>query len=961
MIYDIKIKVLLIMFMSISLTQTSQLHAQELNIDVNVAVKEVTSQLQSDLIQNLYTGAEKKLIDETEFKILLEPYSNYVDTKTPFTQQGLNFYNKIKEDTKDLTPQKRKEYFENKFQNHLKEYIDGMIYDKVFDKESQNIISSLSSMFADAKQQVKNMTEVSRKLEIAKNSDEYASILKKYGVTGKWVDNLSILEENVHLIKNSKTIENVADTFKAFNIIREAMNSKDPGYKIEALFNLGDTFAGKVPILGKFIELYFKVALEYLEACKGIRNKLRKFDQHCVGTGTHSWIDTKYADKQNIAFHKQFKHENGTFCRTPAGIYNNIYTATSEIGEDSNKLYFWIDNKWVYGKKSNGGLRSFQHIIQWLRANSYPKKATNLNYLAREYNKGKGFDNFVTAINKLVQQIQFEFQRIYETIGTCDDDSVRVYLMNRGKVQILKELLNRKLDYRWEDIKYFHEQMKKDIVNELIYRRLIKPQPTNIKAVLKALKALHPSYIRGKVYDENQKVVANAKVEISDVNFILKESSSHQLTTSPYGSFSCVIELGNFSSKIVKLKAKRAAKTSKSTSVTIKPDTYNTDIKIYFVKDIANTIQNIGSSSSASLENDPYENIPPTEDNATKPPLEDSFTCKQDSDCKLEESCIDETCIIQEESECIVDSDCMSDEFCSDGICIMSIPDCISDSDCASSEICSDGTCITPKPECTSNTQCPLGKICKNETCIVPPPIRCTSDHDCPLDKICSLDNICVTSSNTSYDTSVWDKRESDRNAQVNDRYSQDAQEELLNRFNQEDIQKDAQERKDKFERYQQESNSHKHSNLHQDRPSNPSKPSTISSTQNSSKLRYYIVSQTSKTLEKTAVCKSISYTVVGPFDKYGINRYVKQAQKYANLRMSRYGYPIYKSNKVTKSSPKKTKPKLPKGVHKCRPCPKGQHIGLDPDKQHCHSENSSFNFNKSLSKFGTALQKGNY
>jgi len=1151
MTYYLKRGLLFSILLLVLFSQILQAKEQGLNIDPSVAIKELTGQLQSDLIQKLYTGTEQKLMDETQFKELLEPYTNYVNIDTPFTDQGLAFYNKIKEDTKDLNSEKRKAYFKGKFQDNVKGYIKGMIYNKVFDKESQNIISTFGGMLRDAYDEVAKMDKVQGELNIAENSDEYAAILRKYGITGKWVDKVSVLKGKMDLLKNSKTISNIADTYEAFSTIRIAMNSKNPGHKIEALFHLGATFGGRVPILGKFIELYFQVALEYLKACKGIADSLRKFDQYCVGAGTHGWIDSSYADERNVAFAKQFKNDGGTYCRGPAGVYLDIYTATSEIGATANRLYFWVNGKWVYGKESHGGMTSLQHIIQWLRKNSYDKKATDVAFLAKEYNKGKGFDVFVEKITKLVEQVQTEYHRVYETIDTCEDTKVKDFMMNNGQMKTVQSFLGKNRNYEWESIKYFHEDMKEDMIDEFIHRRIIKLQASNLDEVIQALGKLHPSYVRGKVFNEYGGFASNAKVDISNANFILKDSTCHKLTTSVHGSFHCVIDLGNASSVSITLKAKKSDKVSESISSTIEADTYHSGIKISFKPDTKK--EEINKNSSPTEDSTIIG--PPTDDNVTDnnitlpPPKETNTTdtntslpqpldtdkdgvpdnmdecpddpekikrghcgchspetgdsdgdlthdcndlcidnpnkielgvcgcdfadedlnndgiidCLQDkkedidanvfgglvisggptllvpgqsaqfigndyggrvydnvqwisanesvlgisssgsataissgsatiiakltdgntvytnvsvvecinnSNCSTEQICTNYSCVILAKPDCTNDDECPSGESCSEGICIMKIPDCISDSDCPAGEICSGEMCIISQPECTSNANCISGKICSNEMCITPKTIGCDSDHDCPLDKICSLSNICIPSTNAGYNQNIWENKEADREKEVNDRYAQDTAQEIFdNRYNQDKMTQDKEERIEQITKHNEDKHTDDSKTSKVSKPATPSKnskpPAYSNETGKDSKLNYYIIATKTQTLTRTAKCTSIIYTVVGPFDTKKVNEHLKDAKKYATLRTYRAGYPIYKSIKVTKSASSKTKPNTPKEVRNCTPCPAGQHIGLDKDKQYCHGETSSSNLSddakKSLSKFGSALNKGSY
>ncbi len=344
--------------------------------------------------------------------------------------------------------------------------------------------------------------------------------------------------------------------------------------------------------------------------------------------------------------------------------------------------------------------------------------------------------------------------------------------------------------------------------------------------------------------------------------------------------------------------------------------------------------------------------------------------CLSDTDCAEGESCRDETCVMLPPPECLSDSDCPSGETCSDQLCIMAIPDCISDSDCASGEICSAETCTVYIPECTSNSECASNQICKNETCIKAPPIACESDHDCPLDKICSLSNICVASANGGYNENVWGDKEADREQKVSDKYAQDTEQEILDRYNRDDMDKERDERMGQLAQNNTERNAgHSHTeDTRPPKPTNsssrpePSKPSKSTSTSNSekSKLKYYVVKESSRLLNRTSICNTTTYAIVGPIDLKGINDYVKQQNKYAQKKKSRYGYPIYTKISVSKDGGSTTRPATRTPINKCTSCPAGQHIGLDKDKQKCHGEKTTANFSK-LSNFGKASQKGSW
>jgi len=254
---------------------------------------------------------------------------------------------------------------------------------------------------------------------------------------------------------------------------------------------------------------------------------------------------------------------------------------------------------------------------------------------------------------------------------------------------------------------------------------------------------------------------------------------------------------------------------------------------------------------------------------------------------------------------------------------------------------------------------CKKGYRSLNSYCIK----TCSTDHDCPnLSDTCSMSGICVASSKQGYDDRVWEDRESDREEKVGDKYAQDIQKDLLDRYNEDDMQKDREDRIAELTKHNSQGDNDK-KNQNSDTTTEPktSKPSKATK----SKLKYYVVTEKSYLLNRTSTCNTATYTIVGPIDVKGINDYVKEQNKSAQKKKSKYGYPIYKKISVSKDKGSATKPAKKTILNKCVPCPSGQHIGLDKDKQKCHGESSSSKLSaeaiERLKKFGAASQKGSW
>jgi len=99
----------------------------------------------------------------------------------------------------------------------------------------------------------------------------------------------------------------------------------------------------------------------------------------------------------------------------------------------------------------------------------------------------------------------------------------------------------------------------------------------------------------------------------------------------------------------------------------------------------------------------------------------------------------------------------------------------------------------------------------------------------------------------------------------------------------------------------------------------------------------YVILAHKWTYLERYGRCSSVTYTVSHGMKQSEVAAYLKKEQAAAKKKVGIKRYPLVKALSVSIFAQSEIKPSVPKGQVKCNPCPTGQHIGLDADKQYCH------------------------
>jgi hypothetical protein len=395
-------------------------------IDEEKLKAEVKSQIVERLFNDITSSAEEEVKDITYFRELLRDYEflgvNMGDVN--FSQKALEIYNSYQE-AKD----------EGKVREYLGGQFSGLLL-SAMDKESQEIVGDLQGLYSEAKANVQGILDVSRQLEQDPDAD-VTDLIKKYGLKGNWVEKFETFEVNYNVAKDR--LGKYGDYYDMFKIVAGGVSSKHPGAKISALFQLGAQFGGKIPVLGKFVELYAKVGQEMLNAVGRLSEKLRARQGYCLGTGTTGHIESMFEDKRNVVFSKKFTNVLQACPLELVGVYKDIYF---DVDAPRN-LYFWVGDGFVVGNQKCRGGDDLRAMIVWLRRHGYVEKAKDVKFLARAYNIGLGFLERKERVGELARDMQGEIRRIGSGLWRCKDSEEKgKFLLDEGRMNPIMKALD---------------------------------------------------------------------------------------------------------------------------------------------------------------------------------------------------------------------------------------------------------------------------------------------------------------------------------------------------------------------------------------------------------------------------------------------------------------------------------------------------------------------------------------
>lgn len=520
---------------------------------ITVDEEKLTNAIKEKLIEEI-TGKYAESVQKGEqwvtissnFSIILEPFEPFgIDANDPdFLNQTYAIHKKITEEIEknpglkysSLLSLEIKGLVKNGMWNYASTFID---------KDSKEIYSQVSNLTTKGKDQISRLLEAASGITgLNPADDDYQSdvtkILTKYGIKS---DYFFIIDDLNQVI--SYGYDKLADPAKALSIISSAAQSNDPVHKIEMLFELGESFGDKIPVIGNLITPIFTMGKGVLNAAKGLENIFeRNLNQGCIspGSGTYGSVN----DNKRTRFISKFPEINRA-CpinqNVYSPVYNNIYLNTSAREE----IFFYKDDNWFRGK--NDGLHKGETdifaAVQWLRNNQLADKATDLEFIFNCYQKEYGWSVYKNEVNKRVIEIRNLFLSSYSTVEHCDQENLKDFFMNKIGMSWLSQLLKTgDIHVNWDNIKYFTGGMEEDILNQMIknyYLSLHQHNLNNLDRIITKLKENTPVYIYGFVKEGNGTKIQGAKIQPGSNSMFKEGDKCHEIVSSLAGNFSYYI------------------------------------------------------------------------------------------------------------------------------------------------------------------------------------------------------------------------------------------------------------------------------------------------------------------------------------------------------------------------------------------------------------------------------------
>ena len=493
---------------------------------------ELTSSVQS---------AEAWITKETYFSIILEPLEPFgINPSDPnFINQANDIYKKIQQKVKDNPSLTKSGLLKDELKGLVKQGLVNYASSYI-DKESFEIYDQCTNLFSAGKEKIENLLDAAEGISgLAPDDDDYESevtaILKKYGIKSDYFYLIDDLDKVL-----SVGYDKLADPLSAFSTVASAMSSDDPVYKIEMLFELGESFGGKVPIIGDLITPIFTLGKGVLSAAKGLENVFEKnLNQGCISpAGTYGTVNKN----KRTLFLQKFP-DAGRVCPLNQAVYNPVYNNTYKSDSDASDLYFYLNNKWTQGKKDklHVGRDDIFSSIQWLRSNGHAEKATDLEFIIKSFQKEYGWKIYTDEVQKRIDRIQRLFQYSYSTINICQSEKVEQFYMDKIGFNWLVRLLTADdLNYTWNELKYFNIATQ-DILNSMIKNYYLSRHHDNLNQLDRIIRNLEenvPVNIYGTVKKGNGIPISGAKLQVGLNSMFSSGDLDHKVITSSSGYFS---------------------------------------------------------------------------------------------------------------------------------------------------------------------------------------------------------------------------------------------------------------------------------------------------------------------------------------------------------------------------------------------------------------------------------------
>jgi hypothetical protein len=527
------------------------LSGAQVSVDQDQLSKAIKEKLMDEITEQITSSVEKGeqwVANETYFSVILEPFKPFgIDPGNPnFLNQAYAIHQKIKEKLEKEPDLK----FSSQLKSEIKDLVKNGLWNyasSFIDDDSKEIYKEVSGLLSDGQDKIKELLEAAEGISSIDSGDEnyeskVTAILKKYGIKSNYFYIINDLDQVL-----SKGWEKIEEPLKALSIISAAAESDDPTYKIEMLLELGESYGGKIPVIGQLITPIFKLGKGVFNAARGLEGVLEKnLNQGCISPAGGTYAST--IKNKRSEFIRKFPDVDRA-CPVNQEVfslvYNNIYVNTSH----SDDIFFYLNDVWYRGKRDNHhlGVDDIFSTIQWLRRKEHIDKATELDFIFEAYQKEYGWAVYTKEVTSRVQKIKTLFMSAYQSVNHCDSEPLKDFFMGKMGLSWISRLLNSGgTEFEWEDMINFNSLWEKEILDQMIQNYYLSQHQNNLNRLDEIIQNLTrniPVNVYGTVTEDDGRPVSSARLEPGSGAMFVTGNSCQQVTTSGSGSFSYFITI----------------------------------------------------------------------------------------------------------------------------------------------------------------------------------------------------------------------------------------------------------------------------------------------------------------------------------------------------------------------------------------------------------------------------------
>jgi hypothetical protein len=500
------------------------------------ATNQLLERIESTVMEKVemaIAAGEKKITAAIYLRDVLEPLKSYgIDPEKEGYYKDIQAFYEEYTTNPDFDPRAN---VQAAFSGMIKTKITGEIY-AVIGKENIEMAEELQTIFTNAKEKTTAILEalesVSHIEDVKKRQSEFKKVANQIGLTGKFFDAVGDLEVFV-----GGAVDRLADPLQIITAVVSASAETNPTNKIKMLFDFGETYGGRIPIVGDIVQALFTVGKKLIEAAEMAGGLIESnVDQYCIYVaGSHNYAGN--SKKESFVQ----SHPGVSICPLRnKGVYTNIY-----VNQDNyRQIYFYVDGQWINGKVDqyhSGGDDIFA-LVQWLRGKGFTNEAVDLKFLSKAYNHKYGFRHFrdIAVSGKLVEIAKLA-KGIINKLNGCDDEELENFFDEEIGFSYLDVSMQKYGGFKLIDIGIMSSNIK-EITDEIIIWRYIYntlSHTESLEDIYQNLLVSQPIRIYGKITDENRKALTDVKVQSSGRGIVFfRDTNCDKSTSNEYGGFS---------------------------------------------------------------------------------------------------------------------------------------------------------------------------------------------------------------------------------------------------------------------------------------------------------------------------------------------------------------------------------------------------------------------------------------